>query len=175
MQSFEPDQNTAAPAEGFADTTSRIAELEAALATARNEQLRLLAEMENQRKRLVRDAESARKYGAERLLGDLLSVVDSLEAGLKAADNADVAKLVEGKAMTLRLLTKALEANGLVVVDPVGQTFDPALHQSVSRVQGTPHAPGTVVSVLQKGYRLNDRLLRPAMVAVATEPEAPEG
>ena len=172
MPSIESDNPATAPGDG--DAAARVAELESALQAARNEQLRLLAEMENQRKRLLRDAESARKYGAERVMGDLLSVVDSLEAGLKAADNADVAKLVEGKAMTLRLLTKALESNGLVVVDPVGQPFDPALHQAVSMVPAPSHPPGTVVNVLQKGYLLNERLLRPAMVAVATEPEPPE-
>jgi molecular chaperone GrpE len=172
MQSTESDNPSATPLD--AEIGARIAELEAALATARNEQLRLLAEMENQRKRLVRDAESARKYGAERVMGDLLSVVDSLEAGLKAADNADVAKLVEGKSMTLRLLTKALESNGLVVVEPAGQPFDPALHQAVSMVPSAKHPPGTVVNTLQKGYVLNDRLLRPAMVAVAAEPDPPE-
>lgn len=173
MQSIDPDTrgDGQQPDDGdAADQSARIAELEAALLAMRGEQLRLMAEMENQRKRSARDVESARKYGAERVLGDLLPVIDSLEAGLRAAETADVAKLREGKEMTLRLLAKAMEANGLAEVDPAGEPFDPAMHQAVSTVVSPRHPPGTVVTVLQKGYRLNDRLLRPAMVAVSAEP-----
>lgn len=141
------------------------------LKAAREDQIRLLAEMDNQRKRLARDVESARKYGAERVLADLLPVADSLEAGL-AADPSDAAKLHEGMELTLRMLAKALDGNGLKAVDPVGQPFNPELHQAMTMVDSPDHAPGTVVTVFQKGYRLNDRLLRPALVAVAKEPSA---
>ena len=95
---------------------ARIHELENQLGAARDEQVRLLAEMDNQRKRLARDVESARKYGAERVLADLLPVADSLEAGL-AADPSDAAKLHEGMELTLRMLAKALDGNGLKAVD----------------------------------------------------------
>lgn len=150
---------------------ARIHELENQLGAARDEQVRLLAEMDNQRKRLARDVESARKYGAERVLADLLPVADSLEAGL-AADPSDAAKLHEGMELTLRMLAKALDGNGLKAVDPAGQPFNPELHQAMTMVDSPDHAPGTVVTVFQKGYRLNDRLLRPALVAVAKEPSA---
>ncbi|HET7842941.1 MAG TPA: nucleotide exchange factor GrpE [Xanthomonadales bacterium] len=147
--------------------------LEEQLRGARDEQIRLLAEMENQRKRLARDVESARKYAAERVLADLLPVADSLEAGL-AADPSDAAKLHEGMELTLRMLTKAMDSNGLKAVDPTGQPFNPELHQAMTMVETGEHAPGTVVTVFQKGYRLNDRVLRPALVAVAKEPSPPK-
>lgn len=147
--------------------------LEEQLKAARDEQIRLLAEMDNQRKRLARDVESARKYAAERVLADLLPVADSLEAGL-AADPSDAPKLHEGMELTLRMLAKALDGNGLKAIDPAGQPFNPELHQAMTMVETGEHAPGTVVTVFQKGYRLNDRLLRPALVAVAKEPPPPE-
>jgi molecular chaperone GrpE len=136
------------------------------LARARDEQVRLLAEMDNLRKRAARDVEAARRYGAERLLADLLPVADSLEAGLRAG-GSDPAKLAEGMAATLRLLEKALERHGLECIEPKGVAFNPELHQAMSVVDTEEAAAGTVVAVFQKGYRLNERLLRPAMVAVA--------
>ena len=138
----------------------------AELAAARDEQVRLLAEMDNLRKRAARDVEAARRYGSERLLADLLPVADSLEAGLRAG-GVDPVKLAEGIAATLRLLDKALERHGLEAIDPAGAPFNPELHQAMSVVEAGGAAPGSVVTVFQKGYRLSDRLLRPAMVAVA--------
>jgi molecular chaperone GrpE len=165
----EPNPTGAAPEAAPPAPEARIAELEAQLGEARAEHLRLLAEAENQRKRWVREAETARKYGAERLLGDLLPVVDSLEAGLKVP-GADAAKLREGMEMTLRLLEKVLAAGGAVPVDPAGAAFDPEQHQAMSLVDAPGQAPDTVVTVFQKGWRLHERLLRPAMVAVARDP-----
>jgi molecular chaperone GrpE len=159
----------AAPGDASGDTDPRVAALEAQLGEARAEQLRLLAEMDNQRKRLAREAETARRLANERLLSELLPVVDSLEAGL-GAQGADPAKLREGMEMTLRLLDKALVAGGVGKLDPAGAPFDPAVHQAMSLVDSPGHAPGTVVTVFQKGYVLAERLLRPAMVAVAREP-----
>ena len=95
---------------------------------------------------------------------------DSLERGL-AAQGADAAALREGMELTLKALAKVVEGNGLKAVDPLGQAFDPELHQAMSMVDGNGQAPGTVVAVLQKGYVLNERLLRPALVAVAKAPE----
>lgn len=171
MESTEPNATGAAANDSpaAAGPEARLAALEAELKAARDESLRLLAEMDNQRKRLQRDVEAARKYGTERLLGDLLPVCDGLEAGLKA-EAADAARLREGTAMTLRMLQKALESHGLSAIDPAGEPFDPARHQAVSVVDTGQHTPDTVVTVFQKGYALADRLLRPALVAVAKEP-----
>jgi molecular chaperone GrpE len=144
------------------------------LKTAREENLRLLAEMENQRKRLQRDADSARKYGVERLVAELLPVADGLDAALKT-DGED-SKLRTGVEMTARMLRRALEAHGITTVEPApGDAFDPQAHQAMSVVLAPNLPPGSVVSVLQRGYRLNDRLLRAAMVTVASEAESPRG
>lgn len=166
---IDPEPTDAGSASSTPSPEARIAALEAQLGEARAEYLRLLAEMENQRKRWVREAEAARKFGAERLLADLLPVLDSLEAGLKAP-GADGGGLREGMSLTLRLLEKALAAGGATAVDPAGAAFDPESHQAMSLVDAPGQAPGTVVAVFQKGWRLHERLLRPAMVAVAREP-----
>jgi molecular chaperone GrpE len=167
----QPDPSEQPESGASADSErNRLAEIEAELVGARTEQLRLLAEMDNQRKRLARDAESARKYATDRLLADLIPVADSLEAGL-GVQAADATKLREGMQLTLRLLDKALASNGVSTVDPLGAAFDPEAHQAMSMVEVPGQAAGTVVTVFQKGYRLNDRLLRPAMVAVARDPE----
>jgi molecular chaperone GrpE len=161
-----PDQ-AAAGAAGE-DPARRIAELEAQLQGAREDTLRVIAEMDNQRKRLAREVEGVRKFGAEKLLADLVAVRDSLEAGL-AATVADAGKLREGMELTLRQLLKVLDGSGLSVIDPLGQPFDADAHQAMSMVDSDQHPPGTVVTVFQKGYRLHERLLRPALVAVARE------
>ncbi len=148
-----------------------IAELE----TLRNEldQLRAAsllerADLENQRKRVARDIEMARKFANERLLGDLLPVFDSLDAGLAAA-GGDANPLREGLELTYRQLLKVAGDNGLTVLDPVGAPFNPEHHQAISQADAPGAAPGSVVQVFQKGYLLNDRLLRPALVVVARQ------
>jgi molecular chaperone GrpE len=163
------DAGTPSPEPAADGPEARLAALEAQLGEARGEHLRLLAEMDNQRKRLAREAESARRFANERLLGDLLPVVDGLEAGLKV-QGADAAKLREGMEMTLRLLEKAIVGTGATALDPTGAPFDPTLHQAMSMVDAAGHAPGAVVTVFQRGYVLGERLLRPAMVAVARDP-----
>lgn len=169
MHSTDPTQDAqhepGLSADG-ATANDAVSALASELAKARDEQVRLLAEMDNLRKRAARDVEAARRYGTERLLGDLLPVADSLEAGLRAG-GSDPAKLAEGMAATLRLLEKALERHGLECIEPEGAAFNPELHQAMSVVDTAEAAAGTVVAVFQKGYRLNERLLRPAMVAVA--------
>lgn len=147
---------------------SRIAELEASNAELRETVLRERAEIENQRRRLHRDLEQARRFANEKLLNELLPVYDSLERGL-AIESGDVAAVREGISLTLKSLLKVAEANGLVQVDPLGQPLDPERHHAVSMVDAPDQAPGVVVNVLQKGYVLNDRLLRPALVAVAKD------
>jgi molecular chaperone GrpE len=140
--------------------------LKAEMSRLREDSLRERAELDNQRKRLARDIEVARKFANERLLGELLPVIDSLEAGLGV--KADTAQhLREGMELTLRQLLKVASDNALVAVDPAGQPFNPEHHQAMSMVDGDGHAPGHVVQVYQKGWLLNDRLLRPALVTVS--------
>lgn len=171
---MEPNDNTPEAGDGRPDEATggqgeaaRIAELEAELAQLRDERLRERAEIENQRRRLARDLEQARKFANERLLGDLLPVLDSLEQGLSA--EGDNERLRTGVELTLKQLLKVVAENGLSTVDPTGQTFDPDSHQAMSMVPANDHPANTVVQVYQKGYRLNDRLLRPAMVVVASD------
>ena len=151
-----------------ASLQARIAELEATNTELRETMLRERADLENQRRRLQRDLDQARRFANEKLLNDLLPVYDSLERGL-AVEGGDVAAIREGISLTLKALLKVAESNGMVQVDPVGQPLDPERHHAVSMVEAPGQAPGTVVSVLQKGYVLNDRLLRPALVAVAKD------
>ena len=144
------------------------AELRMALAELREQTLRERAELENQRRRMAREVESARKFANERLLGELLPVFDSLHAGLKAA-GADSHPLKEGLELTLRQLLKTAGDNGLAELDPKGEAFNPEFHQAVTQVPSAEAAPGTVLDVFQKGYVLNERLLRPALVVVAAD------
>jgi len=145
------------------------AELDAAqaeLVQLREDSLRERADLENQRKRLERERDMARKFANERLLGELLPVIDSLEAGLNVP--GDTAQhLRDGLELTLRQLLKVVTDHGLVAVDPAGLPFNPDQHQAMSMVASADHAPGHVVQVYQKGWLLNDRLLRPALVVVS--------
>ena len=151
---------------GEFDPGQRIAELEQALLQVRDDQLRERAELDNQRKRLARDVDQARRFANERLLGELLPVIDSLERGLQAAGEAQAFR--EGVELTLKQLLKVAEDHGLKPVDPAGQGFDPEQHQAVGMVDSAEHPGNTVVQVMQKGYLLNGRLLRPALVMVAS-------
>lgn len=172
MQSYEEQPGAGLPPESGEAAASATEVLENQLQSAKEDNLRLLAEMENQRRRAQRDQEAARKYGSERLLNDLLPVVDSLDAALRS--EGDGSKLRSGVEMTYRMFLKALEQHGVQLVDPRGEAFDPQSHQAMNTVPSADHPPGTVVTVFQKGYRLNDRVLRPAMVAVAAEPGPPQ-
>ena len=125
------------------------------------------ADLENQRKRLARDIEQARKFANERLLSDLLPVFDSLDAGLAAAGEGDA--LRHGLELTYKQLLKVAADNGMTLLDPVGQPFDPEHHQAISEGEAEGVAPGHVITVFQKGYVLNGRLLRPALVIVARQ------
>lgn len=148
--------------------------LQARIAALEETLLRDRAEAENQRKRVLREVEAARKYGTERLLGDLLPVLDSLEKGLEVSEGQQlsVESLREGTQMTLQLLSKAADSHGLKAVDPQAQPFNPDLHQAMAMQPSTEVADGHVLKVLQKGYVLADRLVRPALVIVAKAPEA---
>ena len=132
----------------------------------RAESLRERADLDNQRKRLAREIDSARKFANERLLTELLPLFDSMEAGLAAAPAAD--PLREGLELTLRQLHRIAESNGLTEVAPApGDSFDPERHQAMSMVAADGLPPGSVAQLFQKGYVLNERLLRPALVVVA--------
>lgn len=133
--------------------------------------LRAQADLENLRKRAERDLENAHKYALERFAGELLPVKDSLELGLDAAGDAGDGKIREGTELTLRMLTQVLEKFGIQEVNPVGERFDPERHQAMTAQAADDCPPNTVLAVMQKGYLLNDRLLRPAMVTVSKAPE----
>ena len=147
---------------------ARVVELESSNAELRETVLREHAELENQRRRLHRDLEQARRFANEKLLNELLPVFDGLESGL-AVESGDVASMREGLSLTLKALLKVGENHGMKQVDPLGLPLDPERHHAVSMVEAPGKVTGSVVSVLQKGYVLNDRLLRPALVAVAKD------
>lgn len=164
-------------AEAGPETASgaRDEEIEALRAEAREnweKYLRAMAEIDNVRKRGQREVENARKFGVERLAAALLPVRDSIEAALASADNVDVATLLEGERATLRLLDEALEAAGVREIDPQGEVFDPTKHEAMTTQPSNDLPPDTVAMVVQKGYELNERLLRPARVVVAMRPQA---
>lgn len=156
-----------------------IENLENELAIARQEaasavetMLLMKADMENLRKRLVRENEKARRRTLERFMNDLLPVRDSLERGLVAAEDpaATIETLSEGKQLIMRMLNKVLGDHGLETIDPAGATFDPEKHEAMAMVPSAEHDENTIIDVLEKGYQLNDRLIRPAKVVVSRKP-----
>lgn len=149
-------------------------ELENLKQKLRDQQLRGLAELDNVRKRAEREIANNTRYGAERLLRDLLAICDSLDLGQQAAaaSEATVASIAEGLSLTQRQLLGLLERNGVSVVDPVGEPFDPEFHEAVSVAPSDRVAANHVLAVMQKGYRLHDRVLRPARVVVVQEATA---
>lgn len=151
---------------------ARLAEAEARAEQHRADFLRAIAELENFRKRSAREVEAARQYGVERFASELLAVADTLALALESAGSADVATLVEGQQATLRLLQKAFERAGITELDPAGQPFDPALHEAMAMQPSAGHPPHTVLQVVQKGWLLNGRLLRPARVIVSSAPDS---
>ncbi len=133
--------------------------------------LRVKADMENLRRRTRIDVENAHKFALEKFVNALLPVVDSLEMGIEAAkqDNASVEALREGMEMTLKLFLDVLAEFGVERIDPKGEAFDPQRHEAMTLVPSETHAPNTVMDVIQKGYSLNERLVRPARVIVTKE------
>lgn len=148
-----------------------LQETRAELDRHREAMLRMQAEMDNQRKRLEREADKSRRFALERMMKDLLQVRDSLERGLEVeAESATVEGLREGKALTLRMLSKVMQDHGLEAIDPLGEPFNPELHEAMTMAPSAEHEENTVVEVLQRGFKLHDRLIRPAMVVVSTKP-----
>lgn len=168
-----PEGQAEAPvADALTVLETRLAEAEAAAAGARDAQLRALAELDNVRKRAEREIDNGRRFGSERLLSELLAIADSLDLGLQAASlpDASAQSIAQGMSLTRKQLIDLLAKHGVLVVDPAGQPFNPELHEAVSAVPSADAAPNTVLDVMQKGYRLHERLLRPAMVVVAKTP-----
>jgi molecular chaperone GrpE len=132
--------------------------------------LRAVADLDNVRKRAQRDIESANRYGLEKIAQELLPVRDSLELAVQNAARSDVQHLVAGQEATLALLAKALEKFGVRVIDPQGEPFDPERHEAMMAQESATAEPNSVLQVVQPGYELNGRLLRPARVIVAREP-----
>lgn len=145
-----------------------LADAQAELGRHREAMLRMQAEMENLRKRLQRDLEKSRKFALERFMKDLLQVRDSLERGLDLSDESVTAEsLREGQELTLKMLNKVMQDYDLEMIDPAGEPFDPELHEAVTVQPSEELEEGMVMEVLQKGFRLHDRLIRPAMVVVS--------
>lgn len=139
------------------------------VASAKDQVLRVQAEMQNVRRRAERDVENAHKYALDKFTADLLPVVDNLERALATIDSADEAQkgVSEGLELTLKSFTEVLLRHKIETIDPAGQPFDADLHQAVSMVPNPDLEPNTVMDVFQKGYTLNGRLVRPAMVVVS--------
>ncbi len=180
----ETEEQSAADAAGEAaadagEAAADIAEAELTvdhlkdeLDAAKDAALRAAAEAQNARRRAEQDVEKARKFALERFAGDLLPVVDNLRRALEAAAEAEgVDAISEGVDLTLRSLLDVLKKNGIETVDPAGEPFDPQLHQAMTMIPNPELEPNTVMDVMQQGYTLNGRLLRPAMVVVSKAPE----
>lgn len=169
-QNANQDMNKEDQAEQFVATEETLEPqvLAEKLAERDQEILRLHAEMENLRKRVERDIENARKFALERFVDGLLPVIDSLEMGIQASENenASLEKIREGSEMTLNLFLQTMEKFGVKPVHPIGERFNPDHHQAIS-VQPHEGPADHVVSVMQKGYLLRDRLVRPALVVVS--------
>jgi molecular chaperone GrpE len=147
-----------------------LAKAEAAAEENWNKYLITVAELENVRKRAARDLEKARLFGVEGLAGELLSVADSLEMALETGSQAPAETLLEGGRATLKQLQVAMEKYGVTVISPEGEPFNPELHEAMSMQESATAEPDSVLFVVQRGYQLNGRLLRPARVIVAKEP-----
>ncbi len=142
------------------------------LIDAREQVLRASAEVQNIRRRAEQDIEKAHKFGQEKIVADLLPVVDNLERSLASIDAADeqFKTVIEGIELTLKSFSDTLERHKVVAVDPMGEPFDPQLHQAMTMVESPDAEPNTIINVFQKGYTLHGRLVRPAMVVVSKVP-----
>lgn len=175
-----PGGSAAEPTTVLPETAAQLVELERlqqALAESEerakshwDQYLRAVADLENVRKRVARDVEAASRHGLEKFIAELLPVRDSLELAVQNADRADAKSLAEGQEATLKLLNKALEKLGVTVVDPQGEPFDPARHEAMMMQESATAEPSSVLKVVQPGFELNGRLLRPARVIVARAP-----
>lgn len=136
--------------------------------------LRTQAEFENYKRRAERDIDHAHKYANERYIRELLDIFDSIDHSVLAAhaEQADLASIQKGLELTAKMLQNTLKKLNLTCIDPVGEVFNPSLHEAMNTQISTEHAPNTVIRVLQKGYQLHDRIIRPARVTVAKATDA---
>lgn len=172
QQAQEAAADAGEAAADIAEAELTVDHLKDELEAAREAALRAAAEAQNARRRADQDVEKARKFALERFAGDLLPVVDNLERAVDAASETDAAQaIVEGVDLTLRSLLDVLGKFNVEQVNPVGEPFDPQLHQAMTIVPNPDMEPNTVMDVMQKGYTLNGRLLRPAMVVVSKAAE----
>ena len=160
----------AAPADSL-DLAAALAAAEARATENRNSYLRDVAEMDNFRKRSEREIDNARKFAIERFAQELVPVGDALEAGINAGAANPGPALLEGAQATLRQLHRAFDKGGIKIIDPAGQPFDPEWHEAMVVQESAEQPANTVLSVIQKGYSLNGRLLRPARVIVSKSPD----
>lgn len=155
------------------DLNAQLAEAESKAEEFRDQYLRTAAEMENLRKRAARDVEQAHKFALEKFVVELLPVVDALEMGLNAAQDVkdQAGALMEGTEMTLKQFQQVMEKFGIEPISPEGEEFNPEYHEAMAMQPSSEQSPNTVLTVVQKGYLLNGRVVRPARVLVAKEPD----
>lgn len=154
------------------DLQAQVESLTEELATAKDQAVRAQAEVQNVRRRAEQDVEKAHKFGQEKLVNDLLPIIDNLERALENinADDEAVKAVIEGVELTLKSFQDTLARHNVEAINPVGEPFDPQLHQAMSMVESPDAEPNTVLNVFQKGYSLHGRLVRPAMVVVSKAP-----
>jgi molecular chaperone GrpE len=168
--SNQADGQGAAGANAAMDPGTALAAAQAKATENWNSYLRAVAELENFRKRSERELDNARKYAIERFAQELVTVGDSLEAGIAAGAANPGPALLEGAQATLKQLQRAFDKAGIKIIDPAGEPFDPAWHEAMVAQESTERPANTVLTVIQKGYALNGRLLRPARVIVSKTP-----
>ena len=159
-----------APAGPTADLARELAEAQLLVSQHRDQLLRAAAELENIRKRAARDVDQAHRYALEKFAQELLPVRDSLELATASAGSADAASLVAGQEATLKLLVRAFDKFQINGIEPTGEPFDPQKHEAMVVQESATAEPDSVLQVVQRGYELNGRLLRPARVIVAKAP-----
>ncbi|HUN27559.1 MAG TPA: nucleotide exchange factor GrpE [Steroidobacteraceae bacterium] len=168
----ERDGGTTEPSAGaqLGELQRALSEAEERASSVRDQYLRSLAEIDNVRKRAQREIDNASRFGLERFAQELLPVKDSLELAVASGPKSDARGLIEGQAATLQLLAKAFGKLGISEIDPRGEPFDPTRHEAVLMQESDSAEPNSVLQVVQRGYELNGRLLRPARVIVAKAP-----
>jgi len=171
-EEFSADEEASEKPDSLEEALAKLAEAELVAEKAGNDLLRVQAEMQNLRRRTEQDVERAHKYGQEKFSAELLLVMDNLERALDSASQHDdeaVKAICDGVNLTLKSFMDCFAKFNIEVIDPIGEPFDPQLHQAMS-IQENPEAePNTVIAVMQKGYTLHGRVLRPAMVMVSKE------
>lgn len=169
VEALEADEDFDFDEEDSAESTleGKLAEAEAKAAENLDKFVRVTAEMDNLRRRLERDVTKAHKYGTEKFVQNLLPVVDSLEQAIQLAETHGDKSMHEGLELTMKLLLDMLKKSDVEQIDPLGEAFNPELHEAMSMQEDKDAKPNTVITVFQKGYKLNDRVIRAARVIVS--------